>query len=157
MGETSDTVPLRFGNLSWPDEGQLDGDRRVGGGIAFQRQQQLAFAQAGADRLPGHERRPDGRLLRQLDLQMLPAVVADAQRQLGHHLAVIGDHGRQPGVVNQGLQHFGLVVAPGLQRQLVAGAQVTIRQHRRGVRPARPRRQLAHVDLAEQLAGWIGR
>ena len=86
---------------------------------------------------------------------MLPAVIADAEGNLGHHLAVIGDDGGEAGVVDQALQHLGLVVAPGFQHQLVAGAQVAIHQHRGGIRPARPRGQLAHVDLAEQLAGGL--
>ena len=150
-------MPLRLGNLSWPMKvsstvtGASEAMSRSSGSSS------LPSRMLGRTGSPATNADQTVRLLRQLDLQMLPAIVADAQRELGHHLAVIGDHGGQAGVVNQALQHLGLVVAAGVQRQLVAGAQVAIGQHGRGVRRGPSTRQLAHVNLAEQLAAGSGR
>ena len=60
------------------------------------------------DGLARDEGRPYPGAFWQGDFEELPAVVADGQRQFGHHLAIVGDHRGQTRVVNQRLQHFGM-------------------------------------------------
>ena len=156
-------VAFRFRKRLAADVDQLDGHRSVIRSGTLQREQQRLSFLAWAHRLSGDEGRPDARAFWQLDAQMLKPVVANVQRHLGHHLAVVRDDRGEARIVHERLQHRRFVETFDLHAERVAGPQIAIDQHRHFSRRVRsgsdssPRRQLAHIDADERFGrGLLG-